>query len=287
MLCAVSCFAPRASYSASIELDLDDLFSSKDFAEALKPENRLTALDQERYKPLQAKNLVQLMPVTLSSGDTFDAMLLCGDVSDGGVMRNVQLLLVDDRRDTPRVVQRIKLGDGEEPYISTPNNIAEPQDMMIRIIRSGNNAECYVYDINRTSGKLTEAFRINRGTPERRKVDIKAVMHAEGRIEIMSKTPPQEETLDMSGALNALIEDEIYQENGRPVPAIVNLKCTRAGWEDDRIYERDGAIMLDMGLSLVTLSKKTVVEVALTYKKDGGNKWVPHAVACTPFLPYR
>lgn len=277
-----------AADAASIEFDVDDLFSSKDFATILRPENRLSPIDQEKYKPLNAKNLVQVLPLILSGGGgELKLMLVCDDVNESAAMKNVQLISVDDSKDKPKVVQRFKLNEGEEPHMFPASGTREPGNVMVRILRKGNNAECYVYDINAASGKLTETFRINRGTPERLKVDVKAVMQADGQIEISSRLFSYDDTLDLSSALGALVEDEIYQENGRPIPAIVNLKCVRAGWEDDRLYTVDGTVLLDLGLSLVTLSKKTVAEVFLTYKKESGGKWVPQSMTCVPFLPYR
>ncbi len=273
--------------AASIEFDFNDFATSQDFAEAMKPKNRLSPLDPERHSALSANHLIQAVPLALPSGDLFRIMLVCGEVSEGGGMRNIQLLIVDDRKATARVIQRIKLGDGEAPEMLMSAGEDDSDDMMIRILRTGNNAECYVYGINRASGKLSETFRVNRALPERLKLDVKATMHADGAVDVLAKRPPHEETVRMSEALDALIEDEIYQPNGRPIPAIVNLKCVRNGWEGERLRKDGEAVLLEVGHSLVTLSNKQVVVATVTFKKDGNGKWAPVSLACEPFLPYR
>ena len=285
--CATILLLIQPLHAASIEFDLSDFATSEDFAEAMKPQNRLSPLDPERYKALGAKYLLQIMPLVLSSDDIFKIMLVCGDVSEGGVMRGIQLLLVDDQKSTARVVQRIKLGEGEAPEMLLSAGEDDSDDMMIRVLRSGNNAECYVYGINRVSGKLSETMRVNRALPERLKLDIKGTMQAGGEVDVLARRPQHEETVRMPEALDALIEDEIYQPNGRPVPAIVNLKCVRNGWEGERLYKNGGTVSLEVGLSLVTLSNKQVVVATVVFEKDGSGKWSPASLSCEPFLPYR
>lgn len=280
-------YADASAHAASIEFSLDDLVVSQDFADVFAPIYRVVPLDDERYKSLAAKFLIQDAEITLTSDDVYRIMLVCSEANKAGVYRGIQLLVVDDRKESARVVQRIKLSDGDTPQLLLPSRSGNIGDLMVRVIRSGNNSECYVYHVHPASGKLTETMRINRAFVERMKLSVKATMQADGYIEVVSQTPPFDERVDLSEALNALIEDELYQENGRPVPSLVNLTCVRNGWEEERIFMQNGEVRLEVGLSMMTLSKKQVLDAILTYDKGEDGRWRAQEIRFEPFLPYK
>lgn len=283
--------AGHQAIAASIEFDMRDLATSGDFAELMKPMSRLAPLDDPRFTPLSTKYVAQDLNLTLNSGDEFRIMLVCdGPASPGttNVLRNIQLLVVDDRGDGVNVRQRLKLGDGEAPQLLHPGDGSDFTDIMVRVLRTGNNAESYVYAVNRAAGSLSEMLRIGRSFPERANLSIKGRMQAGGMIEVESKSPQISTVIDMSEALNALVEDGLYQENGRPVPALVNLTCVRNGWEDERIYlAENGVPTLEVGVSLITSSRKQVVDVTVVMTKADGNRWGVNDLRFEPFLPYR
>jgi hypothetical protein len=188
---------------------------------------------------------------------------------------------------TARVVQRIKLGDGEAPEMHLSAGEADADGMMIRILRPGNNTEGYVYAINRVSGRLKETIRVNRTLPERLKLDVKGMLHAGGMVDVLGRRPRHEERVDMSEALEALVEDEIYQPNGHPIPAIVNLKSVRYGWEGEQLRQDGSTVSLEVGMSLVIPSNKQVIVATVTLEKGDDGKWTPKSLSCEPFLPYR
>lgn len=276
---------------ASIEFDMEDLATSGDFAELMKPLSRLAPLDDPRYAALSAKYAAQDLSLTLSSGDEFRIMLVCDGPSSPGpanALKNIQLLVVDDRGAAASVRQRLKLGDGEAPQLLYPGGASDFTDIMVRVLRTGNNAESYVYAVNRASGSLSEALRIGRSFPERMKLSVKGRMQAGGRIEVESTSPKISTVVDMSAALDALVEDGLYQENGRPVPALVNLTCVRNGWEDERIHlAENGVPTLEVGVSLITSSRKQVVDVTVIMTKTDGKRWGVSDLRFEPFLPYR
>ena len=281
----------RSAQAASIEFAMADLATSADFAELMKPVNRLVPLDEPRYAPLSAKYAAQDLNLTLNSGDEFRIMLVCdGPASSGSAnaLRNIQLLVVDDRGETANVRQRLKLGDGEVPQLLYPGSTADFTDIMVRVLRTGNNAESYVYAVNRAAGSLNETLRIGRSFPERMKLSIKGRMQAGGMVEVESRSPQLASVLDMSAALSALVEDGLYQENGRPVPALVNLTCVRNGWEDERIHlAENGVPTVEVGVSLITSSRQQVVDVTVIMTKADGNRWGVSDLRFEPFLPYR
>ena len=288
---ALVLLAGYQALAVSIEFDMQDLATSGDFAELMKPMNRLVSLDASRYAPLSTTYIAQDLDLTLNSGDEFRIMLVCdGPASPGAtnVLKNIQLLVVDDRGGDVNVRQRLKLGDGEAPQLLHPGDGSDFTDIMVRVLRTGNNAESYVYAVNRAAGSLSETLRVGRSFPERVNLSIKGRMQAGGMIEVESKSPQLASVLDMSTALNALVEDGLYQENGRPVPALVNLTCVRNGWEDERIHlAENGVPTLEVGVSLITSSRKQVVDVTVIMTKADGNRWGVSDLRFEPFLPYR
>lgn len=272
----------------SIEFTVADLVASDDFAEVMKPVSRLTPLANARYAPLSARYLAQDMDLVLSSDDEYRIMLVCDEPAASGALKNVQLLVVDDRGEKAAVRQRLKLGDGEVPQLMHFSDAPDSTDLMVRILRSSNNAEIYLYSINRAAGNLNETLRVGRSFPERMQLSIKGRMQAGGYIEVESTKPQISSVVDLSAALDALVEDGLYQENGRPVPALVNLACVRNGWEDERIYTADNGLpTLEVGLSLITSSRKQVVDVVAVMTKTADNRWSVSDLRFEPFLPYR
>lgn len=277
-----------AADATSIEFSLDDIDTSSDLTALLSPISRITSLDKGRYEPLAAGYLLQDMDLLLNSGDLLRIMLVCASPAPSGALRDIQLLLVDDRKDTPKVLQRIKLGDGEAPQLLTGSGASGYGDIMLRVIRTGNNSEAYVYSVNRAAGRLTESLAINRSFPERMKLSISGKMQQGGFVEVQSKNPAVSSVMDMSDALDAMIDDELYQPNGRPIASQANLVCVRNGWEDERIsVGDDGSVTVEVGLSLITSARRQVADVVAVLAKAGINQWEVRDIRFEPFLPYR
>jgi hypothetical protein len=243
-------------------------------------------LDEDRYSPSSGKYLISDMTVPLKSGDTYRLLLTCADSTAGGSM-GIQIVIADERRTPAGIVQRIGLGDGLAPQILTDSDDA-PGAVMFRAIRAGNVTEARVYLINHVTGRLDEPLVIGHDFPQKMKLDVKCELKPGGMVELESANPYVKETLDLSSVLDYLVEDEIYQPDGNPIPALENLRLARGGWEDERIYRENSDIMMEVGMSLMTLSKKTVADATavLRYDDESGH-WAVKSLAFEPSMPYR
>jgi hypothetical protein len=273
------------STAATIEFTMDDMAASGDLGRIIEMSNRYPPLDDEKYKALGKGFRVQDVPVETTGGEKYQLILICGEIAQNGRARGIQLLLVDDFPARAKVIQRLKLGEGEAPQLVTP--IHGGSDIMFRVIRAGNNTEGSVYSIDPATGKLSEKLKIDRSFPKRQKLDIKGTLMPGGFIDIASKEPPVKERVDLSGAIDALAEDEIYQDDERPVPSLANLSLVRNGWEDERIYSVEGSIRVEVGMSLVTLSKKQILDVTALLSKNSSGAWNVTELKFEPFMPYR
>jgi hypothetical protein len=241
------------------------------------------ALDAAKYGASAGKYLLGEAAVTLTSGDGYRVLLTAASLGKDGSCSGIQLIIADERKTPAATVQRVKLGDGYAPAI-----IFAPGGgtAMFKTIRAGDNTEARVYSVNPVTGRFDEKLAVTRQFPERMKLEISCVMKPGGIMEIESKNPAARETLDMSGALEALTEDELYQPDGNPVKALTNLKLVRAGWEDEDIYVEGGETRIAVGMSLITLSKKTVIDVTAALRENDG-VWVVSELRFEPSLPYR
>jgi hypothetical protein len=222
-------------------------------------------------------------------------MIVCGRVSDvkdsRQELRDIQLLLVREESGAVRPLQRFRLGSGASPQIlalgSNQPDFSSDSDFMVRIMRSWNNTEAYVYEFDKAAGKLTEALRVNRAFPAKLGVRVRGTLEQGGFAEVMSTGPDKEERVDMSWAIEALIEDEIYQPNANPIPSARSLTCVRNGWEGEGFSEGKSGLEVLVGMTLQTPSRKQVVNVTAVLAKDASGKWVVCDYLFEPLLPYR
>ncbi|MDR3355294.1 MAG: hypothetical protein LBO21_09660 [Synergistaceae bacterium] len=285
---AVVCFlvlsAAEVSLGASIDFSYENYPASGDISGLEALSAAYVPLDQSRYGFAGAGYLIQDMPIGRFGENEHRLILMCADAASGKAA-NIRLLVVDEGGGRAKVAQSIKLGSGEAPHLSLPSTGAG--DILFRVIRTGNNSEGSIYTVAGDTGKLTETVRIDRSFQKRMKLEVRGILLPGGVVEVSSKNPPLRERLNLYDALDALVEDEIYQPNGRPVPALANLTLERGGWEDERIYEEDGSVRAEVGMSLVTLSKKQVVDVTVVLSKDDGGRWGVSDMKFEPFMPYR
>jgi hypothetical protein len=241
-------------------------------------------LDAARYGAI-GKYLIHDSEITLTSGDEYKLLLVCNSVDKSGACLGIQIVVADGRKTPAAIIQRIKPGDGYVPEITSPPG--DDSLVMFRVIAAGDNTEGRVYRINPVTGRLDETLVINRSFPERTRISVSGVMKAGGVIEFESKPVAGSGTMDMSESLDALIEDGLYQPDGNPVPALANLKLVRGGWEDEAMYGSEAGTRIEVGMSLVSLSKKPVVDVTATLSADESGNWVVTGLRFEPSLPYR
>jgi hypothetical protein len=252
-------------------------------------------LDSEKYGALGGGFLIQEIIARLTTGDRYRIMLICGEVFPSGRVRDIQLAVVDERRIPAAVIQRVKLGGGELPAITAvPDGAgANPSALMFTVIREQSYTEAAVYSINSVTGRLGEIMSIDRSYPERARLDVSGVLGPGGIVRVayaLPKSPEsakREESVDLSEALDSLIEDGIYQPDGDPVAALKNLRLVRNGWENEAIYAYGGRIRVEVGMSLITLSKRQVVDVAAVLEIDDKGSSELVSLLFEPFLPYR
>ncbi|MDR1020360.1 MAG: hypothetical protein LBL73_06350 [Synergistaceae bacterium] len=290
---ALTACVPSQAAGAAAGLGLDEL--SFDFAPESVFKASYARLEGERYKPIGNPYLVW-EPFGGKPGDP-RLMIVCARVSERAgqgvlnALRDIQLLLVRDEGAKLELLQRVKLGNGTAPQVLQPGpdlrDILDGADFMVRVMRSGNNTEAYVYRFDEGALKLSETLRINRSFPEKFNVRVKGTLEQDGFVRITSTGPDRDERLNLSHAVEALTEDGIYQPNGRPIPSMRNLSCVRAGYEgEDLVTGRDGT-EVHVGMSLLTPSRKQTADVTAILTKDGNGCWLVTDYRFEPFLPYR
>ena len=283
-VCLFVVSAAGASLGASIDFSYENDPASADILALAAPSAAYVPLEVSGYAFAGKGYLIQEMFIGAFGGNARRLILTCADISGGAALK-IRLMAVDGEGAGARVVQTIKLGDGEAPHLTGPGG--GTGDVLFRVIRAGDNSEGSIYTVDGGTGKLAEAVRIDRSFQKRMKLEMRGILLPRGQVEVSSKKPPAGEVLDLSDALSALVEDEIYQPNGRPIPALANLTLERGGWEDERIYEEGGSVRADVGMSLVTLSGKQVVDVTVVLSKDDEGRWSASGVKFEPFMPYR
>jgi hypothetical protein len=281
-VCAVSLAACPAPAALSIVFEYEDA-GYTDMSAIM--ENPFFHELEAKYSETLGKYLIQDMLIPLTSGDYYRLLLTCSAIDSTGGCRDIRISIVDERKTPAVIIQKAELGDGYAPQVLTASDEA-CEDVMFRAIRAGDNTEARVYAINPVTGRLTLSMSITRTFPETMRLDVTGIMLEGGIIEVESKKTPLKEKIDLSGALDSLIEDELYQPNGNPIPALQNLRLVRNGWEDAEIYLDGGEPRVGVGMSLVTLSKKTVAEMTSVFKKDKMGEWAVVEQRFAPSLPY-
>jgi hypothetical protein len=282
-VCTVSLFARLAFAAPSIIFEYEDT-GYADISTVM--ESPIYHELETKYSGALGEYLIQDMLIPLTSGDFYRLLLTCSAVDNTGGCRGIQISVVDERKTPAVIIQKMGLGDGYVPQILTASDAA-CEDIMFRAIRAGDNTEAHIYAINPVTGRLTLTMSITRAFPETMKLDITGTMLEGGIIQAESKKTPRKEKIDLSDALNSLIEDELYQQDGNPIQALRNLRLIRGGWEDADIYLDGGEPRVGIGMSLVTLSGKAVVEVTCVFiKKDGIGDWTVAELRFAPSLPY-
>ncbi|MDR1514808.1 MAG: hypothetical protein LBS45_03860 [Synergistaceae bacterium] len=250
-------------------------------------------LDDERYKPIGNPYLVWESFGGKSGAPRL--MIVCGRVLDRKgapeELKDIRLLLVREADSKLELLQRFKLGDGASPQILPTGydlrDIGGGSDFMVRVARRDNNTEAYVYSFDKGACKLSETLRVGRSFPGKFGVKVSGTLEQGGFALISSVGPDKEERVDLSYAIDALIEDGIYQLNARPIPSMRSLSCVRAGYEGEEfIAGKDGA-EVRVGMTLLTPSRKQIIDVTAVLTKDEPGKWRLTDYLFEPFLPYR
>jgi hypothetical protein len=277
-MCAFGAEPPVISFDFAGDVSGDLPFEP--FATVIYP-----LLDDGGYPLSAGKYLISDMAVPLKSKDEYRLLLTCAD-SAAGESSGIQIVVADKRRKPAVIIQRIGLGDGLAPQI-LPESDDAPRAVMFRAIRAGNVTEARVYHINDVTGRLDETLVVGHDFPQKMKLAVKGKLEPGGRVELESANPNVKRTLDLSPVLDYLVEDGIYQPDGNPIPALANLRLARGGWEDERIYRENGDIVMEVGMSLVTLSKKTVANATAVLRYDKSGRWTTEALTFEPSMPYR
>lgn len=275
------------SEAGAISFSLEELATSSDFAEVFETYKPSLLENPSRYKLSSNTYLIQQINLPLANKEPFKVMLVGTGSKKSSWYTDIQLLLVEEKNGAISIPQRFKLGAGEWPHMLTPSDVLPSDEFMVQVMRRGNNVEAYVYSADSLTGKLTQTFHVDRSFLSKMKLVVRGELLPGGFIELSAQNPDKKETLDMSGALDALIEDEVYQLNARPIPSLRNLSAVRMGSEGVEIHRTDNAPELRVGLSLVTLSKKRVVDATAVLARNANNQWIVKDVLFEPFLPYR
>ncbi|MDR0765109.1 MAG: hypothetical protein LBE65_05925 [Synergistaceae bacterium] len=242
-------------------------------------------MDRSEYSSSNGKYLISDMTVPLKNGNVYRLLLTCADLAAEN-SRGIQIVVADERRAPAGIIQKIRLGNGLAPQI-LPESDDAPGAVMFRVIREKNVTDARVYQINHVTGKLEKPFAIGHDFPRNMKLEVKGRLEPSGAVKLESANPYVKQTLDLSPVLDYLVEDEIYQPDGNPIPALANLRLTRGGWENERIYRENGDTVMEVGMSLVTLSKKTVVDATVFLRYDKSGRWTAEALTFEPSMPYR
>jgi hypothetical protein len=288
IILSASIFAAPAAASVPIDAAPERVIISSDWnaKEIMRP--RLFPLDGERYEAIGNPNLIQEIYTGGGASGALRVMLVCGGGEDAAVFRNVRLVSMLDDKKEPRakLLRQVRFGSCDFAHMDTQPNTPDEgrgkrRDVMIRLMRGG-VTEAYVYSVS-GAGELAETLRINAAFPDRMGVKLAGKLKAGGDVEVVSGAPEKKRIVDLKEAMDILVEDGLYQENGNPVPQMTNLGCVRNGWEGESM--RGGDILV--GLSLVTESRENVIEVTAVCVKNKRGKWVISDYTFEPFMPYK
>ena len=279
----VFCLCPQMFAEAgAIQFDFDSI--STDPRIGAPSDLSWEAIGRPFYPEADGRYLVDDFAIRLMSGE-YRGMLTCSSLDGNHACLGIQLSVADESETPAIVIQRLELGDGYVPEIITAPGDA--YSIMFRTIRAGDNTEAYVYSINPLTGRLDQTLVITRNFPERIGLEITGTMKPGGVVEIASEQPFVRGTVNMAEALDALIEDEIYQPDGNPISAFENLRLIRGGWEEEDFYSVDGETRVNAGMTLMTLSGNPVIDVTAVLIQDANRDWTAVELRFEPALPYK
>lgn len=217
-------------------------------------------------------------------------MLAGGGLAKTGRYSSVWLLLLqapEKRGGKEKVLQRLSLGAGEAPQMRALAFAGGRKALFFRVMREGFNVEAFVFYLKDAKApKLIESLRVDRNFPLRMRLNIKGTLQQDGFVNVVSAKPEKNERLDLSdpSAADGLIAERLYQPDGQPIPALRNLVCARTGYEGVEVVNGKE---LRVGLSLVSSSKKTVVDATVSLESEDGERWAVSDVVFEPSLPFR
>lgn len=218
-------------------------------------------------------------------------LLLAGNgLSKNGRFSGVQLLFIraaEKEGKKESVLQRLNLGGGEAPQMRLLTLEGGRRAVFFRIMREDRVSEAFVFSMGGgNTPKLTERLRVDKNFPLRMRLNVKGTLMSGGFVDVLSVKPDRSERLDLSspGAADELILAGLYGENGEPIAATRNLVCVRIGSEGVDVASGD---KIQVGLSLVSSSRKRVVDVTATLESADGEKWDVSSLDFEPFLPFR
>lgn len=254
------------------------------------------ALSPRAYERAEAKRLSAKMCLgewKIDMSRDIRLLLTCERV-DGSRAYGTQLILADLSSGKMKPLHRAKLGDTDTPAV-----VIQGSDVLVRMIRHpGGRIEGSVFHIDMAAQKLTNRFDIGSKTLERLRFKTKALLKLGGvieavvvpvlfeRIEGGRRTLADSVTIDLYYALDALIEDGIYRQDGRPVPALANLKFVRMGWEDVDLVVEDGTPLLVVGASYLAGDRGPVLTSFIHCRQDANGRYVPIYIKVAPFMGY-
>lgn len=289
-LCALAfaTFFGGAATAAQISFDLPPETTplSGDLSELEKIYQPRVLENAKDYKLPAGTRLIQNDP----AGAELRLMLVGGGLSKSGRYSDIKLFLLQVPAKTggkEKVLQRLNLGAGQVPQMRVLAFAGGRRAVFFRVMREGLNVEAFVFSLGGTkTPKLVEDLRVDRNFPLRMRLNIKGTLQQGGFVDIVSLKPEKRARLDLSdpSAADELIAEGLYRQDGWPVLALKYLTCARTGSEGVEIGSENRLLV---GMSLVSTSKKKVVDITATLESGDGESWVVSDVAFEPSLPFR
>lgn len=222
--------------------------------------------------------------------DGLRLMFVGSGLSKNGRFSDIKLLLLraaEKKGGKEKVLQRLNLGAGEAPQMQPLSFEGASPAVFVRVMREGFNTEGFVFALNREkTPKLTETLRVDRNFYLRARLNVKGTLRSGGFVEVASAKPEKTVRLNLSDpdAADELIAQGLYQPDGEPIDSLRNLACSRTGSESVEVVPEN---KIQVGMSLMSLSKKRVVDVTATLESEDGAKWDVTDIDFEPFLPFR
>lgn len=210
--------------------------------------------------------------------------------SKGGRFSGIQLLTVRAAQGQGKkesVLQRLNLGAGEMPQMRLLSLSGGRRAVFFRVLRGDRVMEALIFSVaSGDTPKLAERLHVDKNFPLRMRLNVKGTLLSGGFVEVLSVKPDKTERLNLSapGAAEELVFAGLYGEDGEPLAQMRNLSCVRIGTEGVDVAPGD---KIQVGLSLISLSKKRVVDVTATLESADGEKWSIGSLDFEPFLPFR
>ena len=276
------------AYGASISFDLGNerALLSGDLASLEKEYQPRVIENAKDYRLPGGARMIQ----TENLAGGLRLMFTGSGLSKDGRFSDIKLLLLraaEKSGEKERVLQRLNLGAGETPQMQVLSFEGGANAVFVRVMREGLNTEAFVFALNREkTPKLTEGLRVDRNFYLRAGLSVKGTLQHGGFVEVASVKPEKTARLDLSDpdAADELIAQGLYQPDGEPVSALRNLACSRTGSEGVDVMQDN---TIQVGMSLISLSKKRVVDATATLESEDGAKWSIADIDFEPFLPYR